>query len=202
MLHIKSINRKGNVIYMLKDTDNEKLENSSGIKDIIKLIILGFLGYLCGMFLVTFVIGIGNVPTNSMSPTIIGNDKLLISPIPFYFRNPERFEVVTFQSGDMTLVKRVIGMPNDVIDLVDGQVFINGEALNESAYLSSNIQTYEIEGSSIRFPYVVPEESYFMLGDNRGNSSDSRLYGAVARDAIRGDVLIRIFPFNRIGKVE
>lgn len=91
-------------------------------------------------------------------------------------------------------VKRVIGVPGDIIDIDEGQVFVNGAKLIET-YLEKGITTENTGG--MNFPYTVKEGEYFVLGDNRGNSADSRYWGTVPEENIIGKPFVTFFPLNR-----
>jgi signal peptidase I len=136
------------------------------------------------------------VPTGSMENTILIGDHLLMSRIgydvgiPFtgvhvpLWRNPKRQQMIVFrpvtERDDPDLVKRVIGLPGDLLDIRDGAVWINGQELVES-YV-----TGPTEALGMQTPYQVPDGCYFVMGDNRGNSFDSRFTGCVPRKNIIG----------------
>lgn len=133
------------------------------------------------------------VPSSSMEATINKNDRLLGLRFSYWFTDPQRGDVVIFynpDNEDELYVKRVIGLPGDEVNIVDGTVYVNGQLLEgESTYL------YETSYGSFG-PYQVPEECYFMLGDNRNNSLDSRYWANtfVQRNKIVGKAFFRIFP--------
>lgn len=95
------------------------------------------------------------------------------------------------------IVKRVIGVPGDVIDIKDGNVYLNAKKIEEGY-----IKGKTIENSDFLYPLIVPENKVFVLGDNRENSLDSRQIGLIDYDQVKGNVKIRLFPFKRIGKVD
>ncbi|AMP20584.1 hypothetical protein AZF37_04815 [endosymbiont 'TC1' of Trimyema compressum] len=97
-------------------------------------------------------------------------------------------------NGEVEYVKRVIGTPGDVIDIRNGKVYVNGSQLDESSYIPSNVRTESL--GSINFPYTVPDKSYFVLGDNRENSFDSRYWGPVPEKNIIGKPVMLYFPFD------
>lgn len=139
------------------------------------------------------------VPTSSMENTIYPGDRLL--GIRF-FGEVNRGDIVIFYSAEERkyLVKRVIGIPGDEIDIKEGYVYINGSILEEP-YLKLEAQTYPYD---LEVPTVVPEGKYFLMGDNRTNSQDSRFWEEtfVGRDIIEAKVIFRYFPFNYIGVIK
>lgn len=135
------------------------------------------------------------IPSGSMEDTVLIGDHLIVSRIgydagvPFtnwhvpLWRNPKRQQVVVFRPpipGAPDYIKRVIGIPGDVVEIRQGVVWINGRPLNEP-YLRERPNPFDNRG-----PWNVPTDSYFMMGDNRGNSSDSRVWGFVPRQNLIG----------------
>lgn len=179
---------------------NKKLES---IKILIENIKEPILAVLVAVVLIpSFVMCNTRVPTESMMPAINPGDHLLVNRIPYYYRNPVHGEIIVFKYGKDYLIKRVIAEPGDEINIIENKVYINGELLNESAYLNGEMKTYLFAGSKVKFPYVIPEHSYFVMGDNRLNSKDSRVFGAIPRNSIIAKAGYRIFPFNKMGQVE
>lgn len=143
------------------------------------------------------------VKGDSMFPTIQESNYLVIEKVSYWFRGPTYGEIVVFKSHlpensfrNKDLIKRVIGLPGDRIRIADGQVFRNEEVLRESY----TAEPYTIGAVDV----IVPEDSVFLLGDNRTVSRDSRdpAVGFVPIKSIRGRILVRLFPFNRVGTVE
>ena len=140
----------------------------------------------------TLLIVNAQVPTGSMETTIMTGDRILALRTSYWFDQPQRGEVVVFRYPDdpeqKTLyVKRIIGMGGDVVKVENGNVYVNGEALDEP-YL-------EVVTQGTFGPFEVPEGSYFMMGDNRNDSWDSRFWDNkfVAKDKILGKVVFRYF---------
>jgi signal peptidase I len=146
------------------------------------------------------------IPSGSMEKTLLVGDHLIMSRVgydagvPFtnwhvpLWRNPKRQQIVIFKPpyapNETDLVKRVIGMPGDIVDLRNGAVWINGEKLEESYAVGKTEPAppaYDPRAQlALTFPYHVPDNCYFAMGDNRGNSYDSRFWGCVPRQDIIG----------------
>lgn len=147
----------------------------------------------------SFIISHTKVPTESMLPTISPGNHLFVNRMPYYYRDPKRGEVVVFTHGDNHMIKRVIGLPGDEINIIEDQVYINGKKLDETQYILEDAKTYIFAGSKITYPYIVPENCYFVMGDNRINSSDSRVFGPIPRKDIIAKAGVRVLPFDEMG---
>jgi signal peptidase I len=154
------------------------------------------------------------IPSASMEPTLhcarpaIGcrasfSDRVLVSRVAYRIRDPRRGEIVVFRApraagatcgGAGTFVKRIIGLPGDVVEMKNGYVYVNGRAIDESAYIESSFQRGNEWGL-----WDVSRSAYFLLGDNRTNSCDSRAFGVVARSDLIGPVVARYWPPTRVG---
>lgn len=135
-------------------------------------------------------------PSRSMSDTLVYGDFIIADTWAFHSRIPERGEVVVFRfppDPSITYAKRVIGLPGDTIDIGEGKVYVNGKQLSESYVRSENNQrlSYERPGS-----YRVPADAFFLMGDNRDNSNDSRFWGFVPREHLHGTVTFVWFSFS------
>ena len=171
-----------------------------GIKGMVEFIKELVLVVLVALLFTTFIVSHNKIPTPSMVSTINVNDHILTTMVPYYYRNPERGEVVVFKQETEDWVKRVIGLPGDVVDIREGQVYVNNQLLDESAYLAAGMTSEPYLGSNhVEFPYTVPEGHYFLMGDNRVQSQDCRYLGAIARDKIYGKAWIKIYPFSQVG---
>jgi signal peptidase I len=137
----------------------------------------------------------------SMYPNFYDKEYVLTNLIILRFENPKLGDVIVFKAPpdpNKDYIKRVIGLPGDSIMVKDGSVFRNGNLLDESKYLKSSVKTYE--GAFLKNGQAVnvPQDEYFVFGDNRGESSDSRDWGFVRKDEIIGESLFVYWPLNRM----
>jgi len=155
------------------------------------------------LFIKTFIFNSTYVLGKSMYPTLHEKDRLFAVKLPLYFREPRRGEVVVLEapdSEDKDYIKRVIGIEGDKIEIFKGEVYLNGNKLEEN-YITDGSYTHIYEQDT----WLVPEDEVFVLGDNRkeGQSKDSRYFGCVSLDGIKGITGFRYFPFNdRFGKIK
>jgi len=184
---------------MYSKTKNNKNKIIS-ILDMAREIIVPILvGVLFSIFVMKYVFVFAEIPSGSMIPTLQIDDKIIVNKLAYRFDEPKRFDIVVFEhkmretDGAATiLVKRIIGIPGDTIEIKNGQLYINDELQNES-YL--NEPMYDALGTDLG-PVVVPDKHYFMMGDNRNNSFDSRDwdYMFVPKSEIWGSCELRISP--------
>lgn len=147
----------------------------------------------------TFVAEARYIPSASMEPTLDINDRLIIEKLTFRFRPPERGEIVVFnptetlqkQNFKDAFIKRVIGLPGDKVQVKEGKVYINGQALSESYIEEKPNYNYG--------PVKVPANQYLVLGDNRNNSYDSHYWGFVPQEKLIGRAVLRFWPLDRFG---
>ena len=146
------------------------------------------------------------VKQTSMEDTLHENDYMIMYKQAYRSHGPERGDIIIFQSSmpdeetgnDKLLIKRVIGLPGDDITIIDDQLYINGEFYQEDYLKDGFTPAFEIPAAGDTF--TVPDGQYFVMGDDRAGSIDSRRseVGTVASDQIRGKVILRLFPFNKI----
>ena len=169
------------------------------LKSLFEWIVIIVVAFVLSLVIRNFVIDTRIVPTGSMLPTIQLDDRLIVDRLFYKFDMINRGDIVVFKSTkDMVseeedLVKRVIGLPGEEIQIKNGKVFVNGKALYEPYIAEAPAYEYG--------PVTVPPNSYFMLGDNRNDSKDSHIWGFVDSDLILGRVWIRYWPLDRFGKV-
>lgn len=160
---------------------------------------------LAVVLFINFVIIVNStVPSGSMEPTIMSHSRMIGFRVAYWFADPERGDVMVFRFPDdpsQLFVKRVIGLPGETVEIIDGKTYIDGELLEED-YINDNYYLTDLAYEDYG-PYVVPENSYFMMGDNRGNSRDSRVWDNpfVERNAIIGRAWLCYWPFSRFGVI-
>ena len=141
-----------------------------------------------------YIIQTSFVPTGSMIPTLKINDRLFVNRYIYRFNSPKRGDIVVFNSphnDNKDYVKRCIAIPGDSIKITDGIVYINNARLL--------LPGVRILADRFNMPeQVVPEKSYFMLGDNRGNSEDSRYWGFVHETDLQGKAIFTFWPLSRM----
>jgi signal peptidase I len=130
----------------------------------------------------------------SMEPNFYTGQRVIVSRVNYLLGLPERGEIIVFESPDdpshdPPLIKRVIGLPGDTVEIRDQHVYINGQRLNES-YINEPGLTDARDGTS----WTLAENEYFVMGDNRNRSRDSRAFGPITRDHIIGEALVRYWP--------
>jgi signal peptidase I len=169
---------------------------------------------VAALLLRAFVVQTFYIPSGSMEPTLQIGDRILVNKLSYHLHSVERGDIVVFRRPAdencggppvADLVKRVIGLPGETISLTNGTkgyVKINGKRLNES-YLPSSMQGKSFAGPagtpySLAKPYVIPANDYFVMGDNRPDSCDSRYWGPISRSLIVGKVDLRVWPLSAL----
>ena len=151
---------------------------------------------LCLLFL-KFVAVRSVVDGSSMNPLLYNKDNLIVEKVSYYFRAPERFDVIVFELADekgVHYIKRIVGLPGETVQIQDGAVYINGEKLENDVYGLETIENAYQAGE----PVTLADDEYFVLGDNRNNSRDSRLIGPVKRKQFLGRAFFRFYPFHKM----
>ena len=142
------------------------------------------------------------IPSDSMIPTLNIGDRLVIEKVSYRFKEPTNGDIIVFEppdilqqqgySKDQAFIKRIIGLPGQTIDIKNGRVFIGDRPLEED-YIAE-LPDYFWQG-----PVTIPEDQYFVMGDNRNNSNDSHIWGFLPKENIIGRAVVRFWPFDRIG---
>lgn len=180
--------------YGKKRTKNDGETKSRKAGAILREWLIAFVAaFFITMFLTQCIVVNSLVPSGSMQNTINPGDRVIGMRTAYWFNDPERFDIIIFKFPDNPkelYIKRVIGLPGDVVEIVEGVVFVNGEQLDESAYLREPMLPKSYG------PYYVPEDSYFVMGDNRNDSKDSRAWENtfVPRNYVLAEAKWRVYP--------
>lgn len=177
----------------------EKKKEKNVLKDILSLLLYAAVVFGITFLIITFVGQRTKVSGNSMYDTLENGDNLILEKLSYRFHDPERFDVVVFRfqhKKNTFYIKRVIGLPGETVQIIGSDIYINGELLEED-YGLEPIQ----DAKRAAQPITLGEDEYFVLGDNRNDSSDSRdpAVANVKRSQIVGKAWLRIWPLNKIG---
>ncbi len=170
--------------------DKKSKEIFEWIKSLIVAILLA-------MLIRYFVVEIFLVDGDSMYPTLSDSERLVVNKFVYRFNDPERQDIVVFEySDDKDFIKRVIGLPGEEVKISNGKIYIDGQHLEED---------YQVKHINDEFgPKDIPEDHYFVLGDNRNNSMDSRSpsVGPVNEEQIKGKAFFVFWPLDQMGLLE
>ena len=172
--------------------------------------ILGWIFYIIVILVLTYVIitYVGqrtSVSGSSMETTLSDGDQLLVDKLSYRFQNPKRFDIIVFPFQYQTntyYIKRIIGLPGETVQIMDdGSIYINGEKLEEN--YGMEVIKPETIGRAAE-PIELGDDEYFVMGDNRNNSSDSRtdMVGNIKRENIIGKAWLRIWPVSDFGVLQ
>ena len=191
-----------------ENVEEKPVKKKSAIKEILDFCLPIIIALIVAMLLKTFVFANAQVPTGSMLNTIHEGDRVIASRIEYNFHDPERFDIIIFKFPDdveehkidpsvkvQYFVKRIIGLPGETVEVVNGVVYVTDADGNTEQLDDSFVTACTPTGNF--GPYVVPEDSYFVMGDNRESSIDSRYWSTtnyVHKDLIIGKVKFRYDP--------
>jgi signal peptidase I len=178
---------------------------------ITEAVVVVVVAILVAVLLRAFVVQTFFIPSGSMEPTLQIGDRILVNKLSYHLHGVERGDIVVFSRPPTEncggpevndLVKRVIGLPGDVISASGGYVYVDGKRLDES-WLPASEQGITVAGpagntSNLAHPYRVPADNYFVMGDNRADSCDSRYWGPIAKSLIVGKVEVRVWPISSL----
>ncbi|HUF32362.1 MAG TPA: signal peptidase I [Acidimicrobiales bacterium] len=175
--------------------DDDRLEDDGRLRNIVEWVAIIVGALAVAMVVKTFLIQAFFIPSASMFPTLRDQDRVLVNKLSYQLHDVNRGDLVVFErppeemaSTINDLVKRVVGLGGEEISVVDGVVLIDGRPLDEP-YLKGTT-TADME------PVRIPEGHVFVMGDNRGNSSDSRFFGPIDEDLIVGRAFIKVWPLT------
>ncbi len=173
-------------------------KGSSGVRIAFEWVGLVVLALLIALLIKTFLFQAFFIPSESMVPTLRVHDRVLVNKLSYKLHPVHRGDIVVFKApegsdpGIDDLVKRVIGLPNETVSAHGGHVYIDGKELPET-YLPKGTDTSSFS------PVTLKPDHYWVMGDNRDNSKDSRVFGPITKNNIVGRVFFRIWPLSRLG---
>lgn len=195
-----------------KEKEPNNLKTGNVFTSLFKQLVTFFLDFLetivvaLSIFVVVylFLFQPHEVKGSSMEPSFSNNEYILTDKISYRFSKPKRGEVIIFKSPknpDVDFIKRIIGLPGEKIMIEKGRVFVNDEIISEP-YINPPTNLFPGSKLSEGEEIVIPVDNYFVLGDNRSHSSDSRDFGPINRDSIIGKAFIRYWPISALGVIK
>jgi signal peptidase I len=143
------------------------------------------------------------IPSGSMENTLDISDRIVVNKVSYHFRQPQRLEIVVFRAvpamgaEKKDLIKRLVGLPGEKLEVKDGSVFINEKPVEYPAGMRETmVPDYANFG-----PVAIPADSYFVMGDNRAASADSRYWGFLPKQNLIGPAFLRIWPLAKLGLI-
>ena len=199
----KDVNVKGHdkdEVTVTSDFKHSKLKNgekNTGSRELISWLMVIAIAVAVALIINCFVIINSVVPSSSMESTIMTGSRMFGYRLAYLFNEPERGDIIIFRYPDnekQTFVKRVIGCPGDTVEIIKGTTYVNGEVLDEP-YLNEPPKELDFG------PFYVPEDSYFVMGDNRNHSNDARYWHNtyVTRKQILAKAVFCYWPFSKFG---
>jgi signal peptidase I len=184
--------------FLPKASTRRRRRRRSGAQQGIEWILLVGAALVIALLIKTFLVQAFYIPSASMEPTLKVHDRVLVNKLSYKAHGIHRGDIVVFtkppnETQDIKdLIKRVIGLPGDTVSEENGHVFINGRQLNEP-YLPAGTPTENL--TTVK----VPPGDIFVMGDNRTNSADSRVFGPIKESSVVGRAFLRIWPLPRLG---
>jgi signal peptidase I len=184
-----------------------RARRSSPSRTVLEYVVLAVVAITVALLIQAFLVKPYRIPSPSMEDTLLVGDRVLADRISWRFSDPQRGDIVVFHppGPGPVLIKRIVGLPGDTLTLRNGAVYVNGERLAEPYVRRVDGEAEPTEPFDLGLPwnlqqsYTVPADSYFMMGDNRTDSADSRDFGPIVRDRFVGRAFARYWPVARIG---
>lgn len=183
------------------EPDSKKEKSKPNIKkNLIAFGICVVIAIVIALIITNFVASHTKVEGNSMESTLENGDDIIVEKFSYLTNNPERYDIIVFrESESVNYIKRVIALPGETIQITEGKIYINERAIFD-AYGNAKME----DGGIAEKPLKLGQDEYFVLGDNRNASKDSRdkAVGVIKRDQIIGKAWLRVLPFDNFGKLE
>ena len=177
---------------------NKKEEKKKTVgQEILSWILTFAVAIALALVIRTFIFEPVRVDGHSMDYTLADNEYMIVTKYDYLLGEPERFDVIIChypERGRTNFVKRLVGMPGDTVSMLNGTLYVNGEAIDEP-YIT-NKANYNMQA------YTLKDDEYFVLGDNRSSSNDSQIIGPISREQIKGHVRCVAFPFKNARTVK
>lgn len=196
----KGANNKMNDIENTEQVENNKKARKK-YSWVIESICYILIFLICVFVIPRYVAQRTVVDGNSMRDTLYNEDNLIVEKVSYHFNNPNRYDIIIldpYNDNTEYYVKRVIGLPGETVQIKKGLVYINGEVLDGDHYGKDIIANPGLAKDEI----TLGEDEYFVLGDNRNDSIDSRELGPIKKEQIKGHAIFRIWPFERFGTID
>ncbi len=174
------------------------MREKNGLQKIIRFLIDAIVTVCLAWFLTRSFLSQSAISGHSMEPTLSSGDLVLVDILTYQLSQPKRMDIVMFRRNDSTEnVKRVVGLPGEIVWIQNGHIFINGEKLD------SDMPEIALAGIAAN-PVELSADEYFLIGDNADSSEDSRFVniGNVKRERIQGKIWFRILPLSELGRIE
>lgn len=164
-------------------------------KEILPYILVIMLVILIRQFIITPIQVVGT----SMKPNLVNGELMLLNKITYKFNSIKRFDIVVVDYTDEPLIKRVIGLPGEKVEYKNNKLYINEKLVKEHFKTNGKTADYNVKKTGYT---VIPKDMYFVVGDNRIDSADSRIIGLIKKDMILGKANFVLFPFTKFGIIK
>lgn len=187
-----------------RSTSSDRGRSRSSTRSLIEWGVVVVGAILVALLVKTFLIQAFQIPSASMHPTLLEGDRVLVNKLSYRLHDINRGDVVVFRrpvnmsagpNDPEDLIKRVVGLPGDTLQTRGDTLYVNGRALHEP-YLAKGTSTLNIDE-----PVTVPAGRIWVMGDNRGDSQDSRVFGPIPQDSVVGRAFVRMWPPSRMGSL-
>lgn len=186
---------------------DDEPEKKAPLAVVVEWVVVFAAAIAVALIIKTFVMQAFYIPSGSMNPTLLQNDRVLVNKLSYHLHDVNRGDIIVFEKPpeslgpDATkdLIKRVIALPGEQLAFDEkGKVHINGQALDEPYLPAGTVTTQGTLQCTLQQPCKIPPDTVWVMGDNRSNSRDSRFIGAIPQDHIVGRAFSRVWPLNRI----